>query len=90
MRAGHRRLRAVSGDPVSVALDGGVTGWCERGSIGGAGRAGAAPHRLRVVTARPQPLSYRRNGMSIFVLLLYSGYAWGKVATRFRSSTIPQ
>ena len=36
------------------------------------------------------PLSYSRNGMSIFVLLLYSGYALGKVATRFRSSTIPQ
>ena len=36
------------------------------------------------------PLSYRSNGMSIFVLLLYSGYALGKVATRFRSSTIPQ
>jgi hypothetical protein len=37
-----------------------------------------------------RPLSYRRNGMSIFVLLLYSGYALGKVAARFRSSTIPQ
>ena len=36
------------------------------------------------------PLSYSRNRMSIFVLLLYSGYALGKVATRFRSSTIPQ
>ena len=36
------------------------------------------------------PLSYRRNGMSIFVLLAYSGYALGKVAARFRSSTIPQ
>jgi hypothetical protein len=35
-------------------------------------------------------LSYRRNGMSIFVLLAYSGYALGKVAARFRSSTIPQ
>jgi hypothetical protein len=34
--------------------------------------------------------AYRRNGMSIFVLLLYSGYALGKVAARFRSSTIPQ
>ena len=34
--------------------------------------------------------SYRRNGMIIFVLLLYSGYALGKVAARFRSSTIPQ
>jgi hypothetical protein len=33
--------------------------------------------------------SYSRNGMSIFVLLLYSGYAWGKVAVRFRSSTVP-
>ena len=28
--------------------------------------------------------------MSIFVLLWYSGYAWGKVAVRFRSSTVPQ
>ena len=28
--------------------------------------------------------------MSIFVLLLYSGYAVGKVAVRLRSSTIPQ
>jgi hypothetical protein len=27
--------------------------------------------------------------MSILVLLLYSGYAFGKVAVRFRSSTIP-
>ena len=27
--------------------------------------------------------------MSIFVLLLYSGYAVGKVAVRFRSSMIP-
>jgi hypothetical protein len=36
------------------------------------------------------PLSYRRNGMSIFVLLLYSGYIVGKVAVRFRSSTTPQ
>jgi hypothetical protein len=35
-------------------------------------------------------LCYRRNGMSIFVLLLYSGYALGKVAARFRSSTVPQ
>ena len=35
-------------------------------------------------------LSYSRNGMSIFVLLLYSGYAAGNVAVRFRSSTIPQ
>lgn len=35
------------------------------------------------------PLSYRRNGMSIFVLPLYSGYALGKVAARFRSSTVP-
>jgi Tetracyclin repressor-like, C-terminal domain len=35
-------------------------------------------------------LSYSRNGMSIFVLLLYSGYASGKVAARFRSSTVPQ
>jgi hypothetical protein len=36
------------------------------------------------------PLSYSRNGISIFVLLLYSGYAVGKVAVRFRSSMIPQ
>jgi hypothetical protein len=35
------------------------------------------------------PPSYRRNGMSIFVRLLYSGYAWGKVDVRFRSSTVP-
>jgi hypothetical protein len=32
----------------------------------------------------------RRNGMSILVLLLYSGYAVGKVAVRFLSSMIPQ
>jgi hypothetical protein len=37
-----------------------------------------------------RPLSYSRNGMSIFVLLLYSGYAVGKVTVRFRSSMIPQ
>jgi hypothetical protein len=37
-----------------------------------------------------RPLSYSRNGISIFVLLLYSGYALGKVAVRFRSSTVPQ
>ena len=36
------------------------------------------------------PLAYSRNGMSIFVLLLYSGYALGNVAVRFRSSRIPQ
>jgi hypothetical protein len=35
-------------------------------------------------------LSYSRNGMSIFVLFLYSGYAVGKVTVRFRSSMIPQ
>ena len=37
-----------------------------------------------------QALSYRRNGMSIFVLRLYSGYVSGNVTARFRSSTIPQ
>ena len=47
---------------------------------GSCGTNACAAHRL----------SYRRNGMSIFVLLLYSGYALGKVAVRFRSSTVPQ
>jgi hypothetical protein len=49
----------------------------------------AASHRAFAQTLAER-LSYRRNGMSIFVLLLYSGYAWGKVAARFRSSTVPQ
>jgi hypothetical protein len=35
-------------------------------------------------------VAYRMNGMSIFVLLRYSGYALGKMAARFRSSTVPQ
>jgi hypothetical protein len=35
-------------------------------------------------------LLYSRNGMSIFVWLLYSVYVLGKVLARFRSSTIPQ
>lgn len=43
-----------------------------------------------MMSAPPHALSYSRNGMIIFVLLLYSGYALGKVAARFRSSTIPQ
>ena len=51
-------------------------------------------HRARGACDRnvcaTHPLSYSRNGMSILVLLLYSGYAVGKVAARFRSSTIPQ
>jgi hypothetical protein len=48
-------------------------------------RPGDRDH-LRPGRGRP----HRRNGMSILVLLLYSGYAWGKVAARFRSSTVPQ
>ena len=50
-------------------------------------------HREPVAIDLPSlthPLSYSRNGMSIFVLLWYSGYAGGKVAVRFRSSTVPQ
>jgi len=38
---------------------------------------------------RGRQLDYSRNGMSILVLLLYSGYAVGKAAVRFRSSTVP-
>jgi predicted lysophospholipase L1 biosynthesis ABC-type transport system permease subunit len=38
---------------------------------------------------RAARVDYSRNGMSILVLLLYSGYAVGKVAVRFRSSTVP-
>lgn len=44
----------------------------------------------QAVTSRRPALCYRRNGMSIFVLLLYAGYAVGKVAARLRSSTVPQ
>ena len=58
---------------------------------------GIFPHRRRVATwcwhqtgTLVGLMSYRRNGMSIFVLLLYSGYAVGKVTARFRSSTVPQ
>jgi bifunctional DNA-binding transcriptional regulator/antitoxin component of YhaV-PrlF toxin-antitoxin module len=51
------------------------------------------PHIHNIAIARPRRRSrtpYRRSGMSIFILLLYSGHAVGKVAVRFRSSTIPQ
>ena len=54
-----------------------------------------APHQSPWPSPPPRPqhrgrqFDYSRNGMSILVLLLYSGYAVGKVAVRFRSSTVP-